>query len=88
MLTIRSRLRLATSRLANIFGNGTMCGHDKNLKRAKTPEINQIYRINRAPNARASFEAPGVPEPEEIVRRTLRKSNLGSTACFVILKQQ
>ena len=34
--------RLATSRLANMFGNGTMCGHDKNLKRAKTPEINQI----------------------------------------------
>ena len=46
--------------------------HDKKLKRAKIPEINQIYRINRTPNARASFE---VPEPEEIVRRTLRKSS-------------
>ena len=66
--------RLVTSRLANIFGNDTMYGHDKNLKRAKTPEINQIYRINRVPKARTSFEVPGVPVPEEIVRRTLRKS--------------
>ena len=43
--------RLATSRLTNIFGNGTMYRHDKNLKRAETPEINQINRINRAPKA-------------------------------------
>ena len=45
--------RLVTSRLANIFGNDTMYGHDKNLKRAKTPEINQIYRINRVCSKRS-----------------------------------
>ena len=52
------------------------------LKRAKTPEINQIYRPNRALKARASFvvpKAPGAPEPE-IERRTLRKSNLPVSA--------
>ena len=66
-----TQTRLATSRLANIFDNGMMYRHDKNLERAKTPEINQRYQVNRAPKVRASFEVPkGVPEPEEIVRRT------------------
>ena len=48
--------RLATSQLANIFGNDTIHRHGKKrLKRAKNPEIN---RINRALKARASFEVP------------------------------
>ena len=41
-LIVKSRAleRLATSRLANIFGNGMIYGHDnKKLKRAETPEI-------------------------------------------------
>ena len=38
---------LATSRLANIFGNGTIYRHDKKLKRAKTPEINQRNRAHQ-----------------------------------------
>ena len=59
--------RLATNRLAIIFGNGTMYRHDKNLKRAKTPEINQIYRINRAPKARASSEVPKAQEASRLV---------------------
>ena len=37
---------LVPSRLANIFGNGSIHKHDKKYKRAKIPEIN---RINRAP---------------------------------------
>ena len=31
--------RLATSRLAKIFSNGTIYRHDKKLKRAKPPEL-------------------------------------------------
>ena len=34
-----------TGRLANIFGNGTIYGHDKKLKRAETPELNQDLRL-------------------------------------------
>ena len=49
------QFRLATSRLANTFGNGTVYRHDKKIERVKTPEMN---RINRAPKARASFEVP------------------------------
>ena len=50
----RTMVRLATTRLANIFGNGAIYRHDKKIEKGKT--------------------APGAPEPEEIVRRTLRKS--------------
>ena len=59
-------LRLATSRLANIFGNGTMYSHDKNLERAKTPEINQIYRINPS--------AEGVSELRSAERTRTRRN--------------
>ena len=45
-------IRLATSRLANIFGNGTMYRHDKNLKRAKPPEINQTIYAGRTRTGR------------------------------------
>ena len=37
----RRDYRLATNRLANIFGNGTIYIHDKKLKNVKTPEIKQ-----------------------------------------------
>ena len=70
----RGRGGLVPSRLANIFGNGTIHKHGKKYKRAKIPEIN---RINRAPKPRASFEVPKASEPEAIVRRTLRKSRVG-----------
>ena len=66
---LRGSYSLATSRLANIFGNGTIYRHDKILKRAKKKTIELINRTNRAPKARASF----APEPVEVVRRTLRK---------------
>ena len=33
-----------------------MYRYDKNLKRAKTPETNQVYRMNRTRSARSSAE--------------------------------
>ena len=51
--------RLATSRLADIFGNGTIDKHDKKFKRAKTPEIK---RINRAPKEEISKSCEGLCE--------------------------
>ena len=50
--------RLATSRLAYIFGRGRIYKHDKKLKRAETPEINP------APEASELRSAEGAPEPE------------------------
>ena len=64
--------RLATSRLANIFGNGTMYRHDKKFEKGKNPR--------NKPNIR---NKPSAPEPGEIVRRTLRKSRL-ATVCGTV----
>ena len=64
--------RLATSRLANIFGNGTMYRHDKKFEKGKNPR--------NKPNIR---NKPSAPEPGEIMRRTLRKSRL-ATVCGTV----
>ena len=53
-----ANLRLATSRLTNIFGNGTIYRHDKKLKCRSQEQVSKCQK-------------PSAPEPEEIVRRTL-----------------
>ena len=56
--------RLATSRLANIFGNDTIYRHDKKkIEKGKKKERNGI---NRAPKARASFEVP-MPQVHSLI---------------------
>ena len=85
--------RLATSRLANIFGSSTIYRHDKKLKRAKIRDTNQINRALAA-KAQARFEVPkalSTPEPEEIARRTLRKfmrSHANGRNIFAVTEQK
>ena len=55
--------RLATSRLANIFGNGAIYRHDKKIEKGKTPEI---YLINRKRSSAEGASELRSAEPEEI----------------------
>ena len=59
--------RLVASRLANIFGNGTMYRHDKNLKRAIDPEITKL-------NIPSSAEVASELRSAEGTRKNRKKS--------------